>query len=87
MNANKDAATGTAQNKWYKEGYRAGTRFAREEAEYEELAEIARAQGIPARWDIFRAEILNAYLENPKFDFQAYASGFSQACTELFEKI
>ncbi|MBS3759778.1 MAG: hypothetical protein KGY61_14065 [Desulfobacterales bacterium] len=87
MNTNEDAATGTAQSKWYTEGYRAGTRFAREEAEYEELAEIARSQGIPARWDIFRAEILNAHLGNPEFDFQSYESGFSQACTELFEKI
>lgn len=61
--------------------------FALEEADYDELAAIYRARGIPKNWDIFRAEIRNEYLNNPDFDFKAYAAGFAKACIEFFEKI
>lgn len=72
---------------WYNEGYAAGCRFIRQEADYDEVAAIARARGIPAGWDIFRAELRNQYLGVPKFDFVAYTDGFSRACIEFFEKI
>lgn len=87
MNANKNTAIKMEQNEWYKKGYQEGIRFVQEEADYDELAAIVRAKGIPVNWDIFRAEILNAHLDNPDFDFQAYEAGFSQACTEIYEKI
>ena len=77
----------TMQSKWYREGYRIGHRFALEEADYDELAAIYRAGGIPYNWDIFRAEILNSHLEAPAFDFQAYAAGFARACMAFFEKL
>ncbi len=76
-----------APGSWYAEGYAAGFRFAREEADYDELAAIVRANGIPRQWDIFRAEILNRFLGDPLFDFQAYAAGFTRACVELYEKL
>ncbi|MFO7839953.1 MAG: hypothetical protein R6X08_10715 [Desulfosalsimonadaceae bacterium] len=72
---------------WYEEGYKNGFRFAREEADYDELAAIVRANGIPRQWDIFRAEILNRFLGDPLFDFHAYESGFALACIELYEKL
>lgn len=77
----------TEQTKWYHEGYKNGTRFALEDADYDELAAIYRAGGIPPNWDIFRAEILNACLGAPSFNFQAYAAGFARACMEFFERI
>lgn len=73
--------------RWYNEGYDAGRRFIRHEADYDELAAIARTGGIPAGWDIFRAEILNRYLSVRDFDFASYAEGFSRACIEVFENI
>jgi hypothetical protein len=72
---------------WFHIGYADGNRFAREEADYEELAAIVRARGIPSNWDIFRAETLNRYLGNPSFDFRTYEAGFSRACMEFFDKI
>jgi len=72
---------------WFDAGYTAGYRFAKEEADYDELAAIYRAGGIPSKWDIFRAEILNRHLGVPGFDFKAYTTGFGQACKEIFEKI
>ena len=77
----------THDKKWFAEGYEKGRRFARQEADYDELAAISRARGIPQNWDIFRAEIRNRYLGDRSFDFQAYAAGFAQACIEFFEKI
>ena len=82
----KDSAE-TQHGEWYKEGYAYGFIFAREEADYEELAAIARAKEIPVHWDIFRGEIINRYLDDPLFDFQAYSEGFSKACMEFFKKI
>lgn len=73
--------------KWYAEGYKNGFQFVRREADYDELAAIARNRGIPATWDIFRAEILNTYGGDPSFDFHAYVTGFTRACMEFFEKI
>jgi hypothetical protein len=72
---------------WFERGYRKGCEFARNEADYDELAAVYRSRGIPTTWDIYRAEILNEHLEDTSFDFQAYAAGFSQACIEFFEKI
>ena len=83
----KKPSAETAKSKWYHEGYQNGRRFALEAADYDELAAIHRAGGIPYNWDIFRAEILNTYLGAPSFDFQAYAAGFARACTEFFVKI
>jgi hypothetical protein len=77
----------TGPKKWYAAGYKKGAQFARAEADYDELAAISGVKGIPANWDIFRAEILNTYRGDPSFDFQAYASGFTRACMEFFEKI
>jgi hypothetical protein len=73
--------------KWYDEGYEKGHRFARHEADYDELAAVYRAEGIPENWDIYRAEILNQHLGDKDFDFKAYAAGFARACIEFFEKI
>ena len=72
---------------WYRRGYEKGYRFARSEADYDELAAVCRAGGIPPGWDLYRAEILNQHLEHKGFDFQNYAAGFTQACNEFFEKI
>ena len=72
---------------WFEQGYINGYKFARDEADYDELAAVYRARGIPTNWDIYRAEILNKHLENKRFDFQAYAAGFARACIEFFEKI
>jgi hypothetical protein len=77
----------TEQKKWYEAGYAHGLRFAWEEADYDELAAVARAGGIPRHWDIFRAEIINQHMGKPSFDFQAYAQGFGRACIKIFEKI
>lgn len=83
-----DEKTGSAaQSRWFCEGYEEGRRFAREEADYEELAAIYRAGGIPKNWDIFRAEVLSAHLGVRDFDFKAYASGFTKACMEFFDRI
>jgi len=73
--------------KWYDEGYEKGRLFARHEADYDELAAVYRARGIPTNWDIYRAEILNKHLGDKGFDFQTYAAGFARACIEFFEKI
>ena len=78
---------GSLDKKWYDEGYEEGRRFALNEADYDELAAIYRARGIPKNWDIYRAEILNKHLGNKRFDFKAYAAGFARACIEVFEKI
>ena len=72
---------------WFEHGYRKGYEFARNEADYDELAAVYRAKGIPTNWDIYRAEILNEHLEDTSFDFQTYAAGFAKACIEFFEKI
>ena len=37
--------------------------------------------------DIFRAEILNAYLGVKDFDFKSFEAGFARACIEFYEKI
>ena len=87
QNEKKNVLPATEQTKWYREGYRHGIRFALEDADYDELAAIFRAGGIPANWDIFRAEILNTHLGIPTFDFKAYSTGFAEACMEFFEKI
>jgi hypothetical protein len=71
----------------FERGYRKGYEFARFEADYDELAAVYRAGGIPASWDLYRAEILNRHLGDKAFDFQSYAAGFAQACIEFFEKI
>ena len=73
--------------KWFDRGYEKGVRFSRYEADYDELAAISRAGRIPVSWDIYRAEILNTYLGDKSFDFQAYEAGFVKACMEFFEKI
>ena len=73
--------------KWYDEGYEKGCLFARHEADYDELAAVYRDRGIPTNWDIYRAEILNKYIGDKDFDFQAYTVGFACACIELYEKI
>lgn len=78
---------GSHNKKWYEAGYEAGFRFARYEADYDELAAVYRAKGLPANWDIYRADILNQHLGDKSFDFQAYAAGFSRACIEFFKKI
>ena len=72
---------------WFDRGYKNGCEFAVDEADYDELAAIYRAGGIPTNWDLFRAEILNKHLGDKRFDFQTYAAGFARACIEFFEKI
>lgn len=72
---------------WYKRGYEKGFGFARNEADYDELAAVCRAGGIPPGWDLYRAEILNQHLGDKTFDFKAYANGFTRACVEFFERI
>jgi len=72
---------------WDAKGYQDGCRFAAAEADYDDLAAIHRAGGIPANWDIFRAEILNTYIGSRSFNFIAYAAGFARACIQFFEKI
>ena len=73
--------------KWDSKGYAEGRRFAAHEADYDELAAIYRAKGIPVNWDIFRAEILNAHLGESDFDFKSFEAGFTRACIEFYEKI
>jgi hypothetical protein len=73
--------------KWFGKGYEKGRWFAQEEADYDELAAIYRAKGIPKFWDIFRAEILREHLGEEGFHFDSYAAGFARACIEFFEKI
>jgi hypothetical protein len=75
------------QQCWHQRGYAKGVEFARQEADYDELAAIYRTGGIPANWDLYRAEMLNAHLNEKGFDFKAYAAGFARACIEFFEKI
>ena len=77
----------TNQAHWFDQGYREGRAFAREEADYDEIAAVHRAGTIPAHWDLFRAEILNRHLGDRTFDFQAYAAGFARACTKFFEML
>jgi len=72
---------------WYHRGYDKGYYFARNEADYDELAAVYRAGGIPPGWDLFRAEILYQHLKDKDFDFQAYAAGFARACAEFYETI
>jgi hypothetical protein len=72
---------------WFDRGYKNGGEFAINEADYDELAAIYQAGGIPTNWDIFRAEIVNIHLGDASFDFQAYTAGFARACIEFFEKI
>jgi hypothetical protein len=72
---------------WFKRGYDKGCYFARNEADYDELAAVYRAGGIPPGWDLFRAQILNQHLKDNGFNFQAYAAGFAQACVEFYQKI
>jgi hypothetical protein len=72
---------------WFDRGYQKGTGFARHEADYDELAAVYRAGGIPTNWDLYRAEILNRHMGDKGFDFQAYAAGFARACIEFFERI
>lgn len=72
---------------WFDQGYRDGTTFAREEADYDELAAIHRAGQIPAGWDIFRARILQRHLGRRGFHFAAYSAGFARACSEFYEAI
>jgi hypothetical protein len=71
---------------WFDRGYRKGYRFARNEADYDELAAVCRAGEIPSQWDLFRADILNRHLGDKRFDFKAYSAGFARACIELYEK-
>ena len=78
---------GSHNKKWYDAGYEEGSRFARYEADYDELAAVYRTKGIPTNWDIYRAEILNRHVGDKGFDFQAYAAGFARACIDFFEKI
>lgn len=80
-------ATMNELSRWYTEGFQSGHRFARQEADYDELACIAREGDIPSNWDIFRAEILNTYGTDPSFEFQAFARGFASACREFFQRI
>jgi hypothetical protein len=75
------------KQEWFGEGYRKGQAFAHYEADYDEIAAICRAKGIPTGWDIFRAEILNAYRGQKDFDFRSYEAGFTKACIEFYEKI
>jgi len=72
---------------WYRKGYEKGYRFARREADYDELAAVCRVRGIPPNWDLYRAEILNQHLGNKDFDFQLYDAGFTQACIEFYNEI
>jgi len=72
---------------WYKRGYEKGYGFARNEADYDELAAVCRAGGIPPGWDLYRAEILHQHLGDKTFYFKAYADGFTRACVEFFDKI
>jgi len=76
-----------AARRWFEEGFQRGGDFASHEADYDELAAIYRAKGIPANWDIFRAEILNTYLGEKGFDFKSFEAGFTRACMAFFEKI
>ena len=73
--------------KWFGKGYEKGRWFAQHEADYDELAAIYRARGIPKFWDIFRAQILNQHLGERDFDFDSYTAGFARACIEFFKKI
>ena len=76
-----------ANDNSFERGYRKGVAFAGCEADYDELAAVARAKKIPANWDLYRAEILNRHLGDKTFDFKAYEAGFARACVEFFEKI
>lgn len=83
----RKADPGSEPAEWFHIGHADGSRFARQEADYEELAAVVRAGGIPWNWDIFRAEILNRFMGNASFDFKTYDAGFYRACMEFFEKI
>jgi hypothetical protein len=73
--------------KWHDRGYEDGDRFARQEADYDELAAIYKNNGIPENWDIYRAEILNRHLGDKSFNFKAYEKGFTRACIEFYTQI
>ena len=74
-------------NLWYNEGYRNGWQFAAREADYDEVAAVARAKKIPAGWDLYRAEILNCHIGDKTFVFADYEAGFARACMDYFDKI
>ena len=78
---------GKDHKNWYEQGYKNGYKFARDDADYDELAAVYRARGIPKNWDIYRAEILNRHLGIKSFDFQYYTAGFARACIDFFEKL
>lgn len=81
------SAVKTDNDLWFDRGYQDGFFFAGYEATYEDLAAIYHSEGIPANWDIFRAEILNRFLGVEGFNFKAYTAGFTKACTEQFARI
>ena len=72
---------------WFGRDIKKAVNSREDEADYDELAAVYRAGGIPINWDIFRAEILNEYLADTSFDFQAYAAGFEQACIRFRKNI
>lgn len=89
-NTDTPKADPTAANQdtnWFLQGRQEGLRFAREDAEFRDLAAIHRAGGIPAGWDLFRAELLNQHLGEKGFDFQQYTAGFVKACLEFYDQI
>lgn len=76
-----------SENIWFLKGYENGYRFAKEEADFADLAAINRAGGIPIGWDIFRAELRQKHLGQKGFNFQEFAAGFSKACLEFYDQI
>lgn len=72
---------------WFSKGYENGCRFAGEEADFEDLAAIHRAGGIPISWDIFRAELRQRHLGQKGFNFQEFTAGFAKACLEFYDQI
>ena len=85
--SNGNPGQGIQDTDWFLRGYEKGRRFARDEADFDDLAAIRRAGAIPATWDIFRAEILNEFLGEEGFDFQQYAAGFAKACIEYLDQL
>lgn len=72
---------------WYEQGWQRGYVFARQEADYDELAAVNKAGCIPVHWDIYRAEILNQHMHDKTFDFLSYSDGFASACVEFYNEI
>jgi len=72
---------------WFLKGYQEGCQFAREEADFADLAAIRRAGRIPTSWDLFLAELMQKHFEEKGFDFQQYVAGFAKACIEFFDAI